>query len=87
MRNLLGGEAALQRSRRPEIYADAAHAILRRPSRSCTGNLYLVEDVLAEEGVTDLSAYGSGGSGADLQVDISVDELVPAEGRLCRRRR
>jgi citronellol/citronellal dehydrogenase len=77
VRNLLGGEAALQRSRKPEIYADAAHAILRRPSRSCTGNLYLVEDVLAEEGVTDLSAYGYGGSDADLQVDIYVDELAP----------
>jgi citronellol/citronellal dehydrogenase len=77
VRNLLGGEAALQRSRKPEIYADAAHAILRRPSRSCSGNLYLVEDVLAEEGVTDLSAYGYGGSDADLQVDIYVDELAP----------
>lgn len=77
VRNLLGGEAALQRSRKPEIYADAAHAILRRPSRSCTGNLYLVEDVLAEEGITDLSAYGYGGSDADLQVDLYVDELAP----------
>jgi citronellol/citronellal dehydrogenase len=77
VRNLLGGEAALQRSRKPEIYADAAHAVLRRPSRSCTGNLLLVEDVLAEEGVTDLSAYGYGGSDADLQVDIYVDEVTP----------
>ncbi|MEA2670141.1 MAG: citronellol/citronellal dehydrogenase [Chloroflexota bacterium] len=79
VRNLLGGEAALLRSRRPEIYADAAHAILRRPSRSCTGNLLLVEDVLAEEGVTDLGGYGYGGSDADLQVDIYVDELAPVD--------
>jgi citronellol/citronellal dehydrogenase len=75
--NLLGGEAAMQRSRKPEIYADAAYAILKRPSRSCTGHFYLVEDVLAEEGVTDFSAYGYGGSDADLQVDIYVDELTP----------
>ncbi len=77
VRNLLGGDAALQRSRKPEIYADAAHAILKRPSRSCTGNFYLVEDVLAEEGVTDFSEYGYGGSDADLQVDIYVEELAP----------
>jgi len=77
VRNLLGGEAALQRSRKPEIYADAAYAILKRPSRSCTGNFYLVEDVLAEEGVTDFSTYGYGGSDAELQVDIYVDELSP----------
>jgi citronellol/citronellal dehydrogenase len=77
VRNLLGGEAALQRSRKPEIYADAAYAILKRPSRSCTGNFYLVEDVLAEEGVTDFSEYGYGGSDAELQVDIYVEELSP----------
>jgi citronellol/citronellal dehydrogenase len=77
VRNLLGGEAALQRSRKPEIYADAAYAILKRPSRSCTGHFYLVEDVLAEEGVTDFSAYGYGGDDSQLQVDIYVDELVP----------
>ena len=44
------------RARRPEIYADAAYAILSRPSRECTGNTFLCEDVLAEEGVTDLVA-------------------------------
>ena len=54
VQNLLGGDAAMARARRPEIYADAAYAILTRPSRECTGNTYLCEDVLAEEGVTDL---------------------------------
>src|SRR3954467_15890209 len=57
VQNLLGGEQAMARSRRPELYADAAYAVLTRPSRECTGNLYLVEDVLAQEGVTDLSPY------------------------------
>jgi citronellol/citronellal dehydrogenase len=76
VRNLLGGEAALARSRKPEIYADAAYAILRRPSRSCTGNFYLCEDVLAEEGITDLSGYGFGGKDTELQVDIYVEELA-----------
>jgi citronellol/citronellal dehydrogenase len=70
VRNLLGGDEAMARSRRPEIVADAAHAILVRPSREATGNFYLVEDVLAEEGVTDLSGYGPE---TNLQPDIFVD--------------
>jgi citronellol/citronellal dehydrogenase len=71
--NLLGGDEAMRRSRRPEIVADAAHAILVRPSRETTGNFFLVEDVLGAEGVTDLSAYGFAGPEAELQTDIFVD--------------
>jgi citronellol/citronellal dehydrogenase len=74
VQNLLGGDEAMARSRKPEIVADAAHAILTRDSRTCTGNLFLVEDVLAQEGVTDLSAYSYGGSDADLQADLFVDD-------------
>jgi citronellol/citronellal dehydrogenase len=55
--NLLGGEAVVQQSRKPEIMADAAHAILTRPSRACTGNFFLDEEVLRAAGVTDLSQY------------------------------
>src|SRR3954469_2839322 len=39
VQNLLGGEAAMARSRRPELYADAAYAVITRPSRECTGNM------------------------------------------------
>ena len=74
VQNLLGGDAAMARARRPEVYADAAYAILNRDSRICTGNTYLCEDVLAEEGVTDLSAYNYV-EGADLQVDLYVDHV------------
>ena len=74
VQNLLGGDAAMARARRPEIYADAAYAILNRPSRECTGNTYLCEDVLAEEGVTDLSPYNYV-EGAELQVDLYVDHV------------
>jgi citronellol/citronellal dehydrogenase len=73
VQNLLGGDEAMARSRRPEIVADAAHAVLTRDSRTCTGNLFLVEDVLAQEGVTDLSGYSYGGSDAELQADLFVD--------------
>ena len=49
VQNLLGGDEAMKRSRRPEIVADAAHAILVRPSREATGNFYIDDEVLAEE--------------------------------------
>lgn len=55
--NLLGGEEIIRRSRKPEIVADAAHAVLTRPSRECTGNFFIDVRVLAEEGVTDFSPY------------------------------
>jgi citronellol/citronellal dehydrogenase len=75
VQNLLGGDEAMKRSRKPEIYADAAYAVLTRPSRECTGNLFLCEDVLAEAGVTDLSEYSYAGSDAELQVDLYVDHV------------
>jgi citronellol/citronellal dehydrogenase len=73
VQNLLGGDAAMAKSRKPEIVADAAYAILTRDSRQYTANLALVEDVLAEEGVTDLAPYSYGGSDAELQADLFVD--------------
>jgi citronellol/citronellal dehydrogenase len=73
VQNLLGGEEAMQRSRKPEIVADAAHEIVTRPSRECTGNLFIAEDVLAGAGVEDMSAYSYGGSDADLISDLFVD--------------
>lgn len=57
VRNLLGGDEAIQRCRKPEIMADAAHAILTRSSRECSGNFYIDEDVLREEGVVDFDSY------------------------------
>ena len=75
VQNLLGGDEAMKRSRKPEIYADSAYAVLTRPSRECTGNLYLCEDVLAEEGVTDLTQYSYAGADAELQVDLYVDHV------------
>jgi citronellol/citronellal dehydrogenase len=76
VQNLLGGDAAMARSRRPELYADAAYAILNRPSREYTGNSALCEDVLVEEGVTDFSPYAYV-EGADLAMDLFVDGVNP----------
>jgi citronellol/citronellal dehydrogenase len=57
VQNLLGGDEAMKGSRKPEIMADAAYAILTRDSRECTGNFYIDDDVLASVGITDLSGY------------------------------
>jgi citronellol/citronellal dehydrogenase len=77
VKNLLGGEAAMARARKPEIYADAAYAVLTRPSRECTGNSFLCEDVLLEEGISDLSGYAYAGPDAELAVDLFVDSADP----------
>jgi citronellol/citronellal dehydrogenase len=76
VQNLLGGDAAMARARKPDIYADSAYAVLNRPSRECTGNFFLCEDVLVEEGVTDFEAYAAA-PGAEPQVDLYVDEVDP----------
>jgi len=69
IRNLLGGEEALRGARTPAIVADAAHAILTRPSRDATGQFFIDDEVLAAEGVTDLSGY-SVTPGAPLLPDL-----------------
>lgn len=57
VRNLLGGEAVVRGSRKPEILAHAAHAILTRDSRACTGNFFIDEAVLREAGVSNFEPY------------------------------
>ena len=57
VQNLLGGDFLIQKSRTPAIVADAAYYILRQPSSECTGNFFIDEEVLAKEGVTDLTNY------------------------------
>lgn len=57
VQNLLGGEALIKMSRTTDIIADAAFYILKRSSAVCTGNFFIDENVLAEEGITDLDSY------------------------------
>ncbi len=76
VQNLLGGDEMMKRSRKPEVYADAAYAVLSRPAAEYTGNTLLCEDVLLEAGVTDLSVYDCV-PGAELGVDFWVDSPNP----------
>ena len=55
--NLLGGDAIVQASRKPEIMADAAAIILNKDSKECTGNFFVDETVLQENGITDFEKY------------------------------
>ena len=47
----------MQMSRTPDIVAEAAFHILKRPSTECTGNFFTDEEVLQQEGITDFSSY------------------------------
>ncbi len=71
VRNLLGGAMLANMSRTPDILADAAYFILRRSSAECTGNLFVDEQVLAQEGITELEKYAVV-PGAKLYNDLFV---------------
>jgi citronellol/citronellal dehydrogenase len=72
VQNLLGGDYLIKRSRKPEIVADAAFAIISKPSRECTGNFFIDEDLLRKEGVNDFSGYAIDPS-QELQTDLFID--------------
>jgi citronellol/citronellal dehydrogenase len=65
----IAGPEMLRRTRKPEIMADAAHAILTRDARGCTGNFFIDDEVLRKAGVTDFSAYRHDG--------VSEEALMP----------
>jgi citronellol/citronellal dehydrogenase len=59
--------------RRPAILADAARIIFNRDAREHTGHFYIDEDVLADEGITDLAEYSVVPGNRDLLVDLFLD--------------
>jgi citronellol/citronellal dehydrogenase len=65
-------DAILKASRKPEIMADAAHAIFNRDSRTATGNFYIDETVLRDAGVTDFARYAVT-PGATLYTDLFLE--------------
>lgn len=73
--NLLGGAEIVARSRTPELYADAAYAVLTQPAAAITGQTLIAEDVLEAQGVTDFSAYAAvpGTPDSALFPDIFLD--------------
>ena len=69
VQNLLGGESTIQRSRKPDIMADAAYIVLTCNSRETTGNFFVDEEVLASAGITELDQYALN-PGGDLIQDL-----------------
>lgn len=68
------GAEFMAQGRKPEIMADAAYAIFNRDSRSCTGNFFLDDDVLYQEGVRDFDAYR-----VDPSRPLRPDLFLPAD--------
>ncbi len=63
----------LRASRKPAIMADAACAIFNRDSRRHTGNFYIDEAVLREEGIADFAPYAVT-PGTRLYPDLFLDQ-------------
>ncbi len=74
VQNEIGGAGMLAACRKPEIVADAAHFILTRPARECSGNFFLDDEVLLAAGVRDFAQYDMQ-PGAALQADFFIEAL------------
>jgi citronellol/citronellal dehydrogenase len=59
--------------RKPEIMADAAHVILNRDARQCTGNFFIDDEVLTAAGVEDLGQYAMTPGNKEFLPDFFVD--------------
>jgi citronellol/citronellal dehydrogenase len=73
--NLLGGEMLMKLSRTPQIVADAAWYILQQPASTCTGQFFIDENVLQQQGITDLSAYAYVPGNTQFYEDLFVDKV------------
>ncbi len=74
VRNLLGGERMMRRSRSPEIMAEAACRIFQKPAYSFTGRFLIDDSFLAAEGITDFDQYR-----IDPSESLALDFFVPAD--------
>jgi citronellol/citronellal dehydrogenase len=72
IKNLLGGDAIVRRSRTPDILADAACRIFAKPAKSFTGHFLIDDTFLATEGVTDFDRYR-----VDPREPLAPDFFVP----------
>jgi citronellol/citronellal dehydrogenase len=70
----LGGDDAMRQCRKPQIMADAAHAIFEKPAREFTGNFLIDDSFLYGEGVRDFEQYR-----VDPTRPLMPDFFVPAD--------
>ena len=76
IKNLLGGDEIMRRSRTPDILADAACRIFAKPAKSFTGQFLIDDTFLAGEGVTDFDRYR-----VDPREPLAPDFFVPDEDK------
>jgi citronellol/citronellal dehydrogenase len=76
VKNLLGGDALMRASRKPEILADAAHMIFCKDAKAFTGNFLIDDTFLAENGVAGFDSYR-----ADPTQALAVDFFVPEDSK------
>ena len=70
--SMLGGFVTPEQCRKPEIVADAAYVILSKISNECTGNFFIDEDVLKDNGENDFDKYAVK-PGSKLFEDLYLD--------------
>lgn len=75
IKNLLGGDAMMRRSRKPEILAEAACRIFLKP-KTFTGNFLIDDTFLANEGISNFDQYRVDPT-QPLQVDFFVPDKSP----------
>ena len=76
VKNLLGGDVLMRRSRSTDILADAAYRIFLKPARSFSGNFLIDDSFLAGEGVTDFERYR-----IDPSEPLAPDFFVPDDSK------
>ncbi|MCG8313651.1 MAG: NAD(P)-dependent oxidoreductase [Pseudomonadales bacterium] len=70
IKNQMGGDQMANFSRTPQIMADAAYAIFAKSAKATTGNFFIDEDVLRDEGIEDFSDYR-------VNQDLEDSQLLP----------
>ena len=74
VQNLLGGDAIMQRARKPDIMADAAYLVFSKSARDFTGQFLIDDNILAENGIADFERYR-----VDPAQQLAPDFFVPTE--------
>jgi citronellol/citronellal dehydrogenase len=72
----LSGEQGMRQCRKPEIMADAAHAIFNKPARAFSGNFLIDDSFLYGEGVRDFDQYR-----VDPSQPLMPDFFVPEDSK------
>jgi len=76
IKNILGGDVLMRRSRSADILADAAYRLFLKPARSFSGNFLIDDTFLAGEGVTDFERYR-----VDPSEPLAPDFFVPDDSK------